>query len=60
MPRCSRCPRCRCAIDPVRLAQLLALREEAIARGDADWLPEIDADLRAIGLAPPANDNQPR
>jgi hypothetical protein len=39
---------------------LLALREEAVDRGDADWLLEIDAELQTLGLSPPDNDNRRR
>lgn len=49
-PRCRHCP---------RLAELLWLRQWAAERRDADTLAIIDAELAALGLLPPANDNEP-
>jgi hypothetical protein len=42
-----------------RLAELLALRQEAVHRRDRDQLIEIDVEIRGMGFFPPANDNAP-
>lgn len=54
-PPCPRCPHIR---DFKRLAELLALRQEAVYRRDMDKVIEIDRDLWEMGLPPPANDNE--
>jgi hypothetical protein len=61
MRRCCLChpPCCPHIRDLRRLAQLLALRQEAVHRRDTDQLAEIDAEIWGMGLPPPANDNVP-
>jgi hypothetical protein len=53
------CPPCPYSRELRRLAELLALRQEAVHRRDMDRLIEIDAEVRSMGLPPPANDNAP-
>jgi len=57
------CPWCsstvQCGFCP-RLGELLALLEGAIDREDADAVAFLESELAAMGVAPPANDNQPQ
>ena len=57
--RLSPCPQCPHSRDLSRLAELLALRQEAVDRGETDRLIEIDGEIWGMGLPPPANDNAP-